>query len=135
MIQEELKDAYDYIIVPKALLDTPVELEKMLKEDGTYYSINELSAELGSLFQPVDMIDDRFTAFRWPIPANGEEALIITYLKSKGLVDMRDNGIADQLNYTAEEIDYTALTGNECGVFRTFEMRHVPTPAVEPEVM
>ena len=134
MIQEELKEAYDYITVPKATLDTPIELKKMLKEDGTYYSINELSDELGEFFTPVDIIDDRFVAFRWAIPANGEEALIITYLKSKGLVDMRDNGIEDELNFTADEIDYTNLNGNECGVFRKFEMKHVPK-VVEPEVV
>ena len=131
---EELKEAYDYIIVPKATLDTPIELVKMLKEDGTYYSINELSDELGDFFTPVATIDDRFMMFRWPIPANGEEALIITYLKSQGLVDMRDNGIADELNYTADEIDYTNLNGNECGVFRKFEMRYVPK-VVEPEIV
>jgi len=134
MIQEELKEAYDYIIVPKETLDTPIELKKMLKEDGTYYSINELSDELGEMFTPVDRIDDRFATFRWAIPANGEEALIITYLKSKGLVDMRDNGIEDELNFTADEIDYTSLNGNECGVFRKFEMKHVPK-VVEPEVV
>jgi len=131
---EELKEAYDYIIVPKATLDTPIELEKMLKEDGTHYSINELSDELGEFFTPTPIIDDRFVAFRWAIPANGEEALIITYLLSQGLVDMRDNGIADTLNYKADEIDYTVLNGNECGVFRKFEMRDVPK-VVEPEIV
>ena len=128
---EELKEAYDYIIVPKATLDTPIELKKMLKEDGTYYSINELSDKLGELFTPVDIIDERFVAFRWAIPANGEEAFIITYLKSKGLVDMRDNGIEDELNFTADEIDYTNLNGNECGVFRKFEMKYVPKVVID----
>jgi len=129
---EELKEAYDYIIVPKATLDTPIELKKMLiKEDGTYYSINGLSDELGELFTPVDIIDERFVAFRWAIPANGEEAFIITYLKSKGLVDMRDNGIEDELNFTADEIDYTNLNGNECGVFRKFEMKYVPKVVID----
>lgn len=129
-LKEELKDAYDYFIVPKAVLDTPIELEKMLREDGAYYTLNELSNELGSFFTLTDAIDDRFVKFRWAVPANGEEALIIGYLKDKGLVDMRDNGIDDSLNYTVEEIDFTALNGNEFGFFKRFEMKSVPKPEV-----
>ena len=134
-ISKGLTRAYDYLVVPKLMLDTEVKLSKMLKEDGvTYYTINELSQTLGALFTPVDMIDDRFVAFRWSIPRNGEEALIVTYLLSEGLVDMRDNGIADSLNYTVEEIDFTALNGNEFGVFSNEEISEVPKPVVADEL-
>jgi len=134
-LREELKDAYDYFIVPKAVLDAPIELDKMLKEDGTYYTLNELSNALGRFFTLEDVVDDRFVKFRWPVPANGEEALIIGYLKSKGLVDMRDNGVDDSLNYTVDEIDFSKLNGNEFGFFKRFEMKSIPKPKMEEELI
>jgi len=131
-IANGLPKAYDYLVVPKLMLDTEVKLPKMLKEDGvTYYTINELSEALGKLFIPTDSIDTRFVKFRWSIPRNGEEALIATYLSSEGLVNMRDNGIADELNYKVEEIDFTALNGNEFGIFSNEEIREVPVVVVD----
>jgi len=134
-LKEELKDAYDYFIVPKAVLDAPVELSKMQKEDGSYYTINELSDLLGKDFTPTTTIDNRFMKFRWAIPRNGEEALIVTYLLSKGLVNMRDNGIDDALDYTVDEIDFTALQGNEFSVFGMHEIKKVPNPPMEEELI
>jgi len=128
---EELKDAYTYVVVPKIVLNIPIELKKLLKEDGSYYTLNELEKDLGSLFVLTDVIDDRFVKFRWSIPLNGEESLIIGYLKSKGLVDMRDNGIADSLNYTVEEIDFNNLNGNEFGMFNMYEIKQLPIPTIE----
>ena len=134
-IKNELADAYDYFIVPKAVLDVPIGLEKMQREDGSYYTLNELSKELGSLFTFVDVIDTRFVKFRWAVPANGEEALIISYLKSKGLVDMRDNGIDDSLNFTVNEIDFVNLKGNEFGFFKRFEMKFIPGTQLVEEMI
>jgi len=125
---EELRDAYDYIVVPTAMLDTPVELAKLQKDDESYYSINELTQVLGDQFVVTAAIDDRFSKFRWMIPRNGEEALIVQYLKSKGLVDMRDNGIDDGLNYRVDEIDFSSLNGNEFGIFSMYEIKQVPKP-------
>jgi len=135
ILRDELKDAYDYIIVPTSALDVPVELSKMQKEDGSYYTINELSDLLGKDFTPTTTIDNRFMKFRWAIPRNGEEALIVTYLLSKGLVNMRDNGIDDALDYTVDEIDFTALQGNEFGVFGMHEIKKVPNPPMEEELI
>ena len=125
---EELRDAYDYIVVPTAMLDTPVELAKLQKDDESYYSINELTQVLGDQFVVTAAIDDRFSKFRWMIPRNGEEALIVQYLKSKGLVDMRNNGIDDGLNYRVDEIDFSSLNGNEFGIFSMYEIKQVPKP-------
>jgi len=134
-LRQELKDAYDYIVVPTATLDIPVELSKMQKEDGSYYSINELSEVLGKDFTPTAVIDNRFSKFRWAIPRNGEEALIVTYLLSKGLVNMRDNGIEDELDYTVDEIDFSNLQGNEFGVFSMHEIKQLPVPEMEEETV
>ena len=131
VIKEELGNAYDFFIIPTSALDIPIEMDKMLKEDGTFYSINELSSLLGDFFTPTPIIDERFSKFRWAVPANGEDSLIIGYLKSKGLVDMRDNGIDDALNSRVDEIDFTALNGNEFGYFRRFELQKVPKAVSE----
>lgn len=130
-ISKGLQDAYDYIVVPIGMMDTPVELTKLEKYDDTglvigHYSINELSVLLGNKFIPTKAIDDRFMKFRWSIPRNGEEALIVNYLLSSVLVDMRDNGIVDALNFTVEEIDFTTLVGNEFGVFSNEEIKLLP---------
>jgi len=134
-LRQELKDAYDYIVVPTGTLDVPVELSKMNKGDGSYYSINELSKVLGKDFTPTAVIDDRFSKFRWAIPRNGEEALIVTYLLSKGLVNMRDNGIEDELDYTVNEIDFPSLQGNEFGVFSMYEIKQLSVPQETDEVI
>jgi len=133
-LRQELKDAYDYIVVPTSTLDVPVELPKMKKDEESYYSINELSKVLGKDFTPTAVIDDRFSKFRWAIPRNGEEALIVTYLLSKGLVNMRDNGIEDELDYTVDEIDFPSLQGNEFGVFSMYEIKQLPVPQETDEV-
>jgi hypothetical protein len=133
IIENGLKDAYTYLVVPKVVLDTPIELAKMAKEDGTYYTLNELSQALGKMFVLTNVIDDRFVKFRWSIPLNGEEALIVEYLKSQGLVDMRDNGVDGELNYTVDEIDFSKLNGNEFGLFAMQEIKLVPVPQVADE--
>jgi hypothetical protein len=125
-IKKGLQDAYTYLVVPKAVLSVPIQMQKMQKDDGTYYSIEELSDELGNLFVPVDVIDDRFVKFRWSIPMNGEERLIIDYMKVQGLVNMRDNGIDDELDYTVDEIDFSSLNGNEFGIFSMEEIKQIP---------
>lgn len=124
-IKNELKNAYDYIVVPASVINVEVELPKMEKEDGGYYSLQELSDELGDFFSYSEFVDDRFVKFRWAIPRNGEEELIIGYLKEQGLVDMRDNGIDDDLNYRVDEIDFTALNGDEFGIFSLFEIKEI----------
>ncbi len=126
MLKNDLKDAYDYIVVPKAVIDLPIESAKLLREDGTYYSLRELSDEMKDQFTLTPIIDDRFVMFRWVIFRNGEEAVISQYLKANGLMDMRDNGIADSLNYTVEEIDFNSLAGNEFGIFSLLEAKSLP---------
>jgi hypothetical protein len=125
-IKKGLQDAYTYLVVPKAVLSVPIQMQKMQKDDGTYYSIEELSDELGNLFVPTDVIDDRFVKFRWSIPMNGEEQLIIDYMKVQGLVNMRDNEIDDELDYTVDEIDFLSLNGNEFGIFSMEEIKQIP---------
>ena len=134
-LKDMLKNSYTFIVVPKAVLDTPIEMKKMLKEDGSYYTLHELEKELDSLFELTDAVDERFVKFRWSIPLNGEEALIIGYLKSKGLVDMRDNGVSDSLNYTVDEIDFTNLNGNEFGIFNAYEIKQLPEIHEEETIM
>lgn len=126
-IATELKDAYSYIVAPKAMLDTPVEMSKLLKDDGlNYYTINDICLALGKQFELTEVIDDRFVAFRWSLNMNGVEGELVTYLKTKSLVDMRDDGIIDTLNYEVEEINFDTLNGNEFGIFGMNEFRKVP---------
>jgi len=126
IIAEELKDSYTYIVCPKGMIDTPVELAKMLKEDGvSYYTLNEIHDALGNQFTFTPSIDERFVKFRWNINMNGVDKLLSDYLLTKGLVDMRDNGIVG-LNYEVNEIDFTVLNGNEFGIFSMVEIKQVP---------
>ena len=141
-LAERLQRGYTYIIYPCKVPtgvegetldmgDIPVELEKMAKvdEDGNiigYYSINELSRELGKAFVPVQILDDRFKLIHWAFD-EGEDAdgmtdkkATIELLESKGLVNMRA-GIKE-----VKDIDFTSLQGNEFGIFGSYEVTEVP---------
>ncbi len=141
-LAERLQRGYTYIIYPCKVPvdakgntidmgDIPIELEKTTKydEDGNitgYYSINELSAELGKAFVPVQILDDRFKLIHWAfdegVNAEGftDKSATIDLLKSKGLVDMREG-----IQYP-KDIDYTSLVGNEFGIFGSYEILEVP---------
>ena len=148
-LAERLQRGYTYIIYPCKVPvdakgntidmgDIPVELEKMAKydEDGNivgYYSINELSAELGKAFTPVQILDDRFKLIHWAFD-EGEDTdgttdrgATIELLESKGLVNMRA-GIKE-----VKDIDFTSLQGNEFGIFGSYEVIEVPKSIVQPE--
>lgn len=136
-IQTILSNSYDYVVIPKSVLEVPVELSKLAKldENGVvtgHYSIGELSRTLGSLFVPIDIIDERFTAFRWSFDRNREEALVIDYLKALGLVNMREK--VGELDKTVGELDYNTLNGNEFGIFSIIEFKQIPyTPPIIEE--
>jgi hypothetical protein len=97
-IEEILKDSYNYIIVPKALMDVPVEVSTMelieVDEEGNeisagYGCMNDLINELGTLFKPEEISKD-YIAYRWcyNIGVN-EQDVFKSYLESKGLVNMQ----------------------------------------------
>jgi hypothetical protein len=94
-IREILVEAYDYIIVPKTVMDSPIELSTMTKvdEDGNdigYASINELCQAMGSLLAPIE-VSELHVAYRWSYDIGlNEHTNFMTYLTSKGLVNMRD---------------------------------------------
>ena len=131
-LKTSLRRAYDMVVVPKIMLDTPIAMKKMQKEDEEgnlieeYYSINELSTIFGNFFTPIDIIDDRFVAFRWSIPRDEEEETNLReYLQANGLVSMRAKGVA------VVGIDFTTLVGNEYGIFSNEEFMDVPRVVVD----
>lgn len=137
-IQTILSNSYDYIVAPKAMMDTPIELSKLAKFNENndiigYFSINELVQTLGSLFVPIDIIDERFIGFRWSFDRNREEQVTIDYLKTVGLVNMREQ--VGELDKKVDEIDFTTLNGNEFGIFSLLEFKQIPytPPVVEEE--
>ena len=131
-IYNRLENGHEYIIYPLAMGDEPIELSKTAKidEDGNqvgYYTINELSAELPKGFlKPIPYIDDRFMLIRWAfdkgvtIDGYTDESATIELLKSKGLADMREG------KTLVSDIDFTALNGDEFGIFGSHEIGQVP---------
>ena len=138
---ERLQRGYEYIVYPTQvpladgstvnMADIPVELEKMAKYDALgnitgYYSISELSQAVGNVFVSVPYISDNFALIHWAfdkgLNANGvsDETATIDLLKSKGLVDMREN------IPLAKDIDYPNLPPNAFGIFGSYEIVDVP---------
>ena len=134
-IANELRDAYSYIVAPKAMLNTPVEMPDMQKEDeegaliNEYFSIQEVADALGNQFKLVEKIDDRFVTFRWHLDHDDTELDLIDVLKGAGLVDIRATEAGRKLK--AKDIDYASLNGNEFGVFTVRTIRDVPNVEVE----
>lgn len=130
IIQEILRDGYDYFVVPKTVLDVPIQMSEMAKEDengnptGAYYSLNELHKALGNQFTFVPVIDDRFVAFRWAVDWDDTQSVIIDYLTSNGLTDMRDNGTGGRLKVT--DIDFSSLKDTDVGMFNLLAFKKVP---------
>jgi len=133
-IQEVLRDAYDYFIVPKAMLDTPVQLSEMIKQDkngndiaGEYYTLNEVQNALGNQFTFLPIINPDFVGFRWMIDWDRTESTIIQYLEDNGLVDMRAS--STEFKKKAQEIDFVNLVGNEYGIFSKLAFKKISKPA------
>ena len=118
-ILDTLKDGYDYIIVPKHVMDLPIEFRTMelVDEDGNttgYASINELSKQLGDLFSPVELAND-YCGYRWcyNIGMRHESVEVFeAYLKAKGLVDIQDK--------TTGEFNFDIKNGFAMCDIRTF---------------
>ena len=126
--RQQLKRGYEYCIVPTNTLDTPIQDKDFIKTDAplTYWTLNELSAALGSDFTPVQYLDEYFRLFHWTFSKgylNGEESAeqrLITAFKGMGLTNMRDD------KELISEIDFENLEGTELGVFGSFEILEVP---------
>ena len=129
-IRQRLERAYDKIVAPKAMFDEQIELANMAIYDeddaiAGYHSINSLHKELGLFFLPVEYIDERFALFRWSFDRNGSsEQDTIDLLKSKGLLDMRDQ--TGNTERSVENIDFTGLNGNEFLICSDFESLLIP---------
>jgi hypothetical protein len=98
LIADILKDSYNYIIIPKALMNVPVEFSTMelveVDEDGNetnigYGCMNDLVNAIGDLFKPEELYNG-YIAYRWcyNIGVN-EQDVFKNYLESKGLVNMQ----------------------------------------------
>jgi len=97
LIVDILKDSYNYIIIPKALMNVPVEFSTMelieVDEYGNetsagYGCMNDLVMELGSFLQ-VTELPNGYIAYRWCYDIGfNEQDKFKSYLESKGLVNI-----------------------------------------------
>ena len=116
---------FDWLIVPKAVLDVPITMSKMKKDDGSYLSVNGLVEQLASegyVLNLANIIDNRFVVVHYGFTCEedaDERAMLKTFLNGMSLVNMR---VGKQLN----EINWNTLTGNEYGIFSAVEIVEVP---------
>jgi len=139
-LKRRLKNSYERIVYPSAMGDIPIELEKMAKYDADeniigYYSINELSRELGGDFlKPMNFNKAKtLKHIRWSfdkevtdIGVNIDEQATRELLLSKGLVNMR-------AGVKVKDLDIASMTGYEFGIFGTDEFGDIPTEKIKEE--
>lgn len=137
LVTEILEEGYDRIIVPIAVEDTQIQMERLklvdeedndlLNEDGSqmYASINVLHQIKGKQFYGVPIIDERFISVRWSFDEDDKEKPDFKqFLIDMTLVDMRTKG------QKIEDIDFTNLNGNEFLLCSKRESKKVPRPTV-----
>lgn len=124
-IRKYFENGYDYIVLPKGVLDAPIAMSKMMKEDGSYLSVNGLVEQLeseGYLLNIVNVIDERFVlvhyGFTYEEDAD-ERAMLKEFLTGMGMINMR-------LGKKLDAIEWEALNGNEFGVFTAVEVGMLP---------
>jgi len=124
MIKDYFVNGYSYIIVPESVRNVPIELAKMYQDpidgkDGFYHSIDTLSESLGSLFVPTPILGGKFLLIHYGFDEEedtDERVLFKKFMTDKGLVNMR-------VGVKLDSIDFTALHGNEFGVFSAREIK------------
>jgi hypothetical protein len=97
LIKSILKDSYNYIIIPKALMNVPVEFSTMelieVDEYGNetsagYGCMNDLIEALGSLLE-VTELPNGYIAYRWCYDIGfNEQDKFKSYLEGKGLISI-----------------------------------------------
>jgi len=161
-MQDRLRNSfikgYDYTIGVKEIVGIPIELPKWEKitpatydgegneltpptMSGEYYSMAEVSAELGNLFVPIPYLKDGYGLAHYSYDF-GEKDLMINFLDGKTIhleeadIDvtlscMNIDGVGD--NIPAELIEYDKVGDNEFGIFSAREIDFVPKSISVPE--
>jgi hypothetical protein len=89
-IEAILRDGYNYIIVPNVIINAPIQLETMKKEDDSYATVNELSEHLGKQFKTI-LLKNGYVGYRWAYDIGVDEHKhFANYLESNGHINMRD---------------------------------------------
>lgn len=115
-----IKNGYTKLVVPSAMVGVPIEMPKLLKEDGSYYSINDLHTEFGAFYTPIKVTPDHIMV-RWAFDDDGiEKADFLAYMGAKGMVNHRPAGVK------ADAIDWGALPPNGFVILAEHELEFVP---------
>lgn len=116
-----IKNGYTKLIIPSAMSSVPIEMPKLLREDGTYYSIDDLHDRFGALYAPVKVTSDHIMV-RWAFDDDGiEKAAFLEYMESKGMANHRREGVK------ADAIQWDALPPNGFVIVAEHELKYVPS--------
>ena len=116
IVTEKLIQPSAYIVLPKSAMDMSLPFDDMESVDengvgqGVYYSFNDVVNGLGSLLQPIDVLDGNYVLIRYGFD---EDTLpqVKGFLEASGLVNMR--ALVNGYLPTPSELDYSSLVGNE----------------------
>ncbi|MBD3777627.1 MAG: hypothetical protein IE920_11045, partial [Thiotrichales bacterium] len=112
-IQMELADRDTFILIPKALVNTPIPFKRMQKddEDGNlieeYYSVQDLSDAFGNQYLIQEYVDENHVLISWSSYANGEIEAIKDFLTQNGLTNIRDDG--SSFGLSVDDIDWANI--------------------------
>lgn len=115
-----IKNGYTKLVVPSAMAGVPIEMPKLLREDGTYYSINDLHAEFGEFYSLKFKVTANHIMVRWAFDSWKEEMEFLQYMESTGMVNYGAPGVK------VVDVDWSTLPANGFVVVKEHELGSVP---------
>ena len=141
-LEQDFMSAYSYVLVPKSMKESKVELRKFGKFDVENASNDELDLLTPTDYMTIQELVDSTEAFnpfevkgdllacRFPMSAM-EIFGIIAYLEAKGLVNILSGN--DGFGTSVKTIDWDNIPSNGFAICMVQEMVDVPRVEVETE--
>ena len=141
-LEQDFMSAYSYVLVPKSMKESKVELRKFGKFDVENASNDELDLLTPTDYMTIQELEDNTEAFNpfevkgdllaCRFPMTGMEIFgIIAYLEAKGLVNILSGN--DGFGTSVKTIDWDNIPSNGFAICMVQEMVDVPRVGDETE--
>ena len=134
-LEQDFMSAYSYVLIPKAMKESKVELRKFGKFDVEDASNDELDLLIPTDYMTIQELEDSTPSFNpfevkgnllaCRFPMTGMEIFgIMAYLEAKGLVNILSGN--DGFGTSVKTVDWDNIPANGFAICMVQEMTHVP---------